>query len=88
VLPFTSYAQNILFDHAKKSTAEKKDNLNKREEKYNNWMKTNKKRKTRQAMLEGKVPPEQTEFEHDKKFIEGQIDLCIFKENTIKVDKE
>jgi len=63
VLPFTSYAQNILFELAKNATSEKRDVLKQCEEKFIAWKSTNKKKfKTRQAMLEGKTPPEETEY--------------------------
>jgi hypothetical protein len=73
---------------AKRATAEKRDVLKKIRENFEHWKSTNKKRKTRQAMLKGEIDPKEIEFEKEDKIINGQIDLCIFKENTIKVDKE
>lgn len=57
LLPFTSYAQEILYKAAAAKTNEKSNELVERTRKYEEW-KNSKKFKTRSAMMTGEIPPE------------------------------
>jgi hypothetical protein len=87
ILPFTLYAQGILLDGAIEKRQAKQDELKKRTDLYNHWVKT-KKEKSRQLMLKNEKPTEQIKFEEDEAVLKKQIGMCTFKENSYKNDKD
>jgi len=55
LLPFTNYAQEILYKEAQQKTAAKRIELIERTKKFEDWKNT-KRRKTRTAMMTGEIP--------------------------------
>jgi hypothetical protein len=66
LLPFIIYAQGTLHEEAVRKTAEKRKALEVRVQQFENWKLTSKKKRSRQAMLTGEIPPEEQEFNRDK----------------------
>lgn len=80
VLPFGIYAERALHERAQKARIDREGDLKKRIEIYENWKATNKKRKSRQALITGEIPKEQIEFEMDCKEIQVSIEEKKIKE--------
>lgn len=59
LLPFIIFAQTTLFEKAASETTEKKRTLETRIQSFENWKLTNKKKKSRQAMITGEIPLEE-----------------------------
>ncbi len=56
LLPFIIFAQTTLFEKAARETTDKKRQLDSRIQSFENWKLTNKKKKSRQAMITGEIP--------------------------------
>lgn len=87
VLPFTVHAQKKLYEQAKEQTTAKIKQLENRTKAFEEWKATNKKRKTRQAMLTGEIPPEQIEYEKDAEELKRQITIHKQKEDFLNNEK-
>lgn len=83
VLPFGIYAERALHERSQQSRVSRENDLAKRIEMYENWKATNKKRKSRQALITGEVPKEQLEFEADCREIQGSIEEKKNKEKEL-----
>jgi hypothetical protein len=59
LLPFIIFAQTTLYEKAAAETQEKKRALDSRIQEFENWKLTNKKKKSRQAMITGEIPQEE-----------------------------
>ena len=59
LLPFIIFAQTTLYEKAANETTNKKRALDGRIQSFENWKLTNKKKKSRQAMITGEIPPEE-----------------------------
>ena len=59
LLPFIIFAQTTLFKDASEKTKTKKRALDLRISQFENWKLTNKKKRSRQAMITGEIPPEE-----------------------------
>lgn len=87
VLPFTVHAQRRLYEQAKEQTLAKIKQLEDRTKEFEDWKVTNKKRRTRQAMLTGEIPPEQIAYEKDAEELNRQIKIHKQKENFLNNEK-
>lgn len=87
LLPFIIYAQTTLYEDAAQNTKEKRNDLNVRIQQFENWKVTNKKKRSRQAMLTGEIPPEEQEFLKDKAQLEKEIFRLEIIENVLLTDK-
>lgn len=83
VLPFGIYAERALHERAQKARVAREGDLQKRIEIYENWKATNKKRKSRQALITGEIPKEQLEFEMDCNEIQRSIEEKKMKESEL-----
>ena len=54
---------------------------------FENWKATNKKKRSRQAMITGEIPPEEQEFLRDKARFEKEINRLEIIENVLLSDK-
>lgn len=86
-LPFTISAQDKLVGAATEKRVAKEEQLKVRRQAYDHWVKT-KKDKSRQMKLKNEKPQEQVDFEKDVEIIESQIEMCKFKEDLYKRDRE
>lgn len=87
LLPFIIYAQSTLYNGAAEKTAEKRKALEVRVQSFENWKLTSKKKRSRQAMLTGEIPPEEQEFNRDKQQLEREIFRLDVIENVLLADK-
>jgi hypothetical protein len=87
LLPFIIYAQSTLHGEAARQTTEKKSALQARVQQFETWKLTSKKKRSRQAMLTGEIPPEELEFNRDKQTLEKEIFRLDVIENVLLSDK-
>jgi len=87
VLPFTVYAQKRLHEMAREQTNAKVKQLEDRTKAFEDWKVTNKKRRTRQAMLTGEIPPEEVEYLKDAEELKRQIQVYKQKEEFLNDQK-
>jgi hypothetical protein len=59
LLPFIIFAQTTLFQGASQRTGDKRRQLESRVQQFENWKLTNKKKRSRQAMITGEIPAEE-----------------------------
>lgn len=59
LLPFIIFAQSTLYQEAAGKTHSKRNDLQARIQGFENWKLTNKKKRSRQAMITGEIPPEE-----------------------------
>jgi hypothetical protein len=88
LLPFIIYAQTTLYQQAADTTSDKKRALEQRIQAFENWKATTKKKRSRQAMLTGEIPPEEQEFIKDKNQLEREIFRLEVIENVLNSDKD
>ena len=88
LLPFIIFAQTTLYEKAAAETQEKKRSLDARIQSFENWKLTNKKKKTRQAMITGEIPQEEQEFLNDKAILEKKIFRDDVIENVLLSDRD
>jgi hypothetical protein len=55
---------------------------------FENWKLVNKKKRSRQAMITGEIPPEEQEFLNDKAQLEKEIFRLEVIENLLLSDKD
>ena len=87
LLPFIIFAQRTLHEEAARRTAEKREALEVRVQQFENWKLTSKKKRSRQAMLTGEIPPEEQEFNRDRQQLEKEIFRLDVIENVLLADK-
>jgi len=87
LLPFIIHAQTTLYEAAASKTQGKRNELDVRVKQFENWKLTNKKKRSRQAMITGEIPPEEQEFLKDKTALEKDIFRLEVIENVLKSDK-
>jgi hypothetical protein len=87
LLPFIIHAQTTLYEAAASRTNGKRNELEVRIKQFENWKLTNKKKRSRQAMITGEIPPEEQEFMKDKAALEKEIFRLEVIENVLKGDK-
>jgi hypothetical protein len=87
LLPFIIFAQGTLHGEAAKRTTEKRKALEVRVQQFENWKLTSKKKRSRQAMLTGEIPPEEQEFNRDRQQLEKEIFRLDVIENVLLSDK-
>jgi len=87
VLPFTVFAQKRLYEQAREQTNAKIKQLEERTKAFEEWKAANRRRRTRQAMLTGEIPPEQIEYEKDAEELNRQIQIYKHKENFLNTEK-
>jgi hypothetical protein len=80
VLPLKVYAEHALLERASGKTKEQQEALAARTEAYELWKSSTKRKKSRQVMLTGELPPEQIEFEADRARLLQVIDKRKAKE--------
>lgn len=88
LLPFIIYAQQTLHEEAALNTNEKRISLSIRVQQFENWKMTNKKKRSRQAMITGEIPLEEQEFLRDKAGLEKEIFRLEIIENVLLSDKQ
>jgi len=88
LLPFIIFAQTTLYEKAAAETQEKKRSLDARSQSFENWKLTNKKKKSRQAMITGEIPQEEQEFLNDKAILEKKIFRDDVIENVLLSDRD
>lgn len=88
LLPFIIFAQTTLYEQAATMTLNKKRALDSRIQQFENWKIINKKKKSRQAMITGEIPPEEQEFINDKAILEKEIFRLDVIENVLLADKD
>ena len=88
LLPFIIYAQSTLHEQAAQKTGERRKALETRIQQFENWKLTSKKKRSRQAMLTGEIPPEEQEFLRDKQQLEKEIFRLDVIENVLLSDKQ
>lgn len=88
LLPFIIFAQTTLYEKAASETTEKKRTLETRIQAFENWKLTNKKKKSRQAMITGEIPLEEQEFINDKQILEKEIFRLDVIENVLLSDRD
>jgi hypothetical protein len=88
LLPFIIYAQTTLYEKAAAETQDKKRALESRVQAFENWKLTNKKKKSRQAMITGEIPQEEQEFLNDKAILEKEIFRLDVIENVLLSDRD
>jgi golgin subfamily B member 1 len=88
LLPFIIFAQTTLYEKAAAETQEKKRSLDARIQSFENWKLTNKKKKSRQAMITGEIPQEEQEFLNDKAILEKKIFRDDVIENVLLSDRD
>lgn len=88
LLPFIIFAQSTLHQQAAGRTAEKRRDLETRIQQFENWKLTTKKKRSRQAMLTGEIPPEEQEFIRDKQLLEKEIFRLEVIESVLLSDKQ
>ena len=88
LLPFIIYAQTTLYKDAAFKTASKRQDLQVRISQFENWKLTNKKKRSRQALITGEIPPEEQEFLRDKAQVEKDIFRLEIIENVLNSDKQ
>ena len=88
LLPFTIHAQSTLHEKAAQQTTDKRKALETRVQQFENWKLTTKKKRSRQAMLTGEIPPEEQEFIRDKQQLEKEIFRLDVIENVLLSDKQ
>ena len=59
LLPFIINAQTTLYEDAYNKTGSKRNDLQTSVQLFENWKATNKKKRSRQAMITGEIPPEE-----------------------------
>jgi hypothetical protein len=59
LLPFIIFAQTTLYEDAAATTEGRRRDLAERIAAFENWKNTNKKKRSRQAMITGEIPPEE-----------------------------
>lgn len=87
-MPFIIYAQTTLFEESSNNTKDKRLELDRRIKAFENWKLTNKKKRSRQAMITGEIPPEEQEFLKDKGLLEKEIFRLEVIESVLLTDKE
>jgi tetratricopeptide (TPR) repeat protein len=87
LLPFAIFAQSTLHQGAAVRTQEKRKALEARIQAFEAWKLSSKKKRSRQAMLTGEVPPEEQEFNRDKQQLEREIFRLDVIENVLLADK-
>jgi len=88
LLPFIIYAQATLFDKANDNTKNKRTELQDRIQSFENWKLTNKKKRSRQAMITGEIPEEEQTFLDDKAKLEKEIFRLEVIESVLQGDKD
>lgn len=88
LLPFIIFAQTTLYEKAAAETQDKKRSLDARIQSFENWKLTNKKKKSRQAMITGEIPQEEQEFLNDKAILEKKIFRDDVIENVLLSDRD
>ena len=88
LLPFIIFAQTTLFSDAAGRTNNKRNDLTVRIQQFENWKLTNKKKRSRQAMITGEIPLEEQEFLRDKSSLEKEIFRLEIIENVLNNDKQ
>lgn len=84
VLPLKVYAENALLEKASQRTREQIEILAARTEAYELWRSSTKRKKSRQVMLTGELPPEQIEFEADRSRLLQIIEKRKAKETFLR----
>jgi len=84
LLPFVIFAEQTLLDRAEENTKRKEEELKRRIAEFENWKASNKRRRTRQMMLTGEVPPEQLAFEADYEEISSKISKLREIEDSLR----
>jgi len=87
LLPFIIHAQTTLHGHAADETTDKRNQLQIRVQQFENWKLANKKKRSRQAMITGEIPPEEQEFLRDKAQFEKEIFRLEVIESVLLSDK-
>ena len=87
LLPFIIFAQTTLYQEAAGKTLAKRSELQARIQAFENWKLTNKKKRSRQAMITGEIPPEEQEFLRDKAALEKEIFRLEIIENVLNSDR-
>lgn len=88
LLPFIIFAQTTLYEKAAAETQDKKRALDSRIQEFENWKLTNKKKKSRQAMITGEIPLEEQQFLNDKAILEKEIFRLDVIENVLLSDRD
>ena len=73
---------------AKEATSKKRQELEQKTKEFEEWTAINKKKKSRQLMLTGEIPPEQIQFEKEADDLTTQINLKKQKEDFLKEDSD
>lgn len=88
LLPFIIFAQTTLYKSAEERTIDKRRSLETRIQQFENWKLTNKKKRSRQAMITGEIPAEEQEFINDKSILEKEIFRLEVIENVLLSDRD